>query len=305
MSAIMGNYSHMSQATQYVHGEVHDPCENSSHMSSQDTQAALRRALYIILRPMARIILRHGLAYGTFAEIVRKAFVDESFAELKRDGQRTSISSVAAMTGLTRKEAKRLVDYDVESNSDANQRYNRALRVVAAWAVNPRFINDEGAPRRLPLDGDGSFAELVRDFSGDMTPAAMLTILEKSDTVAVRDGAVELLSRVYLPTQTPASALIILGNDVAQLVTSIDHNLRHEQPERVFQRSVYNTSVHGDAVAAFRELSNKKSQELLEEYDSWLAEHEVGATEEETANPHHVSVGIFYCDSTLQEDPMS
>lgn len=276
-----------------------------SQATSQATQTALRNALYLILRPMVRIILRHGLAYGTFAEIVRKAFVDESFAELKRDGQRASISSVAAMTGLTRKEAKRLVDYDVQSNSDTDQRHNRALRVVTAWAVNPRFTDHQGAPRRLPLDGEGSFAELVRDFSGDMTPVAMLGILEKGGTVAVKGDAVELLSRAYLPTQTPASALTILGNDVAELFTSIGHNLRHEQPERVFQRSVYNASVHGGALAAFRELSNKKSQELLEEYDSWLAEHEVGATEEETASPQYVSVGIFYYDSTLREDPVS
>ncbi len=272
---------------------------------SRDTQTALRSALYRLLRPLARVILRHGLAYGSFAEIVRKAFVDESFAELRRNGQRTSVSSVAAMTGLTRKEAKRLVEFDIESNSDTDQRYNRAVRVVTAWAVDSRFLDDAGTPRALSMDGPGSFAELVREYSGDMTTAGMLSLLETSGTVTVDEGQVSLKNRAYLPTQTPAASLAILGNDVAEMVTSIHHNLSHESGHRVFQRKVSNASVRGDALAAFRELSNKKSQELLEEYDSWLADHEVGTGRDDTDSPHYVSVGIYYYDNTLQEDPDS
>ena len=42
-----------------------------------------REALYRLLRPLARVMLRHGMAYGSFAELARKAFVDECFASLR------------------------------------------------------------------------------------------------------------------------------------------------------------------------------------------------------------------------------
>jgi hypothetical protein len=270
---------------------------------SNTTQEALRTALHRLLRPLARIMLRHGMAYGSFAELARKAFVDESLAELRRAGKRDTISAVSAQTGLTRKEAKRLVDYDVGGGGDSDQRYNRAVRVVTAWSVDPRFLDANGRPRVLPAEGEDSFASLVRDYSGDVTPAAMLATLESSDTVSQRDDGIHLLNRAYLPTHTPAASLNILGNDVSELVSTIDHNLGSADSARVFQRKVSNANVHQEALKAFRELSNQKSQELLEAYDAWLAEHE--ADDGSGDDARYVSVGIYYFDNTLDEDPQS
>lgn len=268
---------------------------------SESTNKALRSALYRLLRPLSRVMLRHGMAYGSFAELARKAFVDESLQQLRHSGQRGSISAVSAQTGLTRKEAKRLVDYDIDSGDANAQRYNRAVRVVTAWNVDPRFLDGRGQPLTLPAEGEISFATLVQDYSGDVTPAAMLSMLETSGTVSVEASEVRLLNRAYLPSQTPAASLNILGNDVAELLCTIDHNLRQPDGARVFQRKVSNPSVHREALQAFRELSHEKSQELLEEYDAWLAKHE---TDTESADDaRYVSVGIYYFDSTIDEEP--
>jgi hypothetical protein len=205
---------------------------------------------------------------------------------------------VSAHTGLTRKEAKRLVDYDIESGSDSEQRYNRAVRVVTGWSVDPRFLDTQERPRVLPVTGDNSFATLVHDYSGDVTAAAMLAMLEAADTVTRDDDEVRLMSRAYLPTRTPGESLGILGNDVAELLTSIDYNLTHPAEERVFQRKVSNSSVRAGALEAFRELSNRKSQELLEAYDEWLAEHEISGDSDDEST-RYVSVGIYYFDNSL------
>jgi hypothetical protein len=263
-----------------------------------ETHRRLRNAIYRILRPLARVMLRHGMAYGSYAELARKAFVEESLAHLRRTGARVTISAVSAHTGLTRKEAKRLVDYDIESGSGSEQRYNRAVRVVTGWSVDPRFLDTQERPRVLPVTGDNSFATLVHDYSGDVTAAAMLAMLEAADTVTRDDDEVRLMSRAYLPTRTPGESLGILGNDVAELLTSIDYNLTHPAEERVFQRKVSNSSVRAGALEAFRELSNRKSQELLEAYDEWLAEHEISGDSDDEST-RYVSVGIYYFDNSL------
>jgi hypothetical protein len=243
------------------------------------------------------------MAYGTFAELTRKAFVDEAFEMLGKSGQRQSISSVAAMTGLTRKEAARLAKTDSTDSNQGDQRYNRAVRVITGWSLDPRFADDTGSPHVLPLEGDESFATLVKDYSGDVTPKAMLTTLESSGTVSLEDGSVRLLQRAYLPTQTPAASLSILGSDVAELITSIDHNLSATPDERVFQRKVSSAALQAEALETFRELSKTKSQELLEDFDAWISQHEIRDTTQPESDARYVAVGIYYFDETLYEDP--
>ncbi len=56
----------------------------------------LTTAIRQILRPLARILLRNGIACGTFEEMVRKAYVDEAFAQAKRNATKATISSISA-----------------------------------------------------------------------------------------------------------------------------------------------------------------------------------------------------------------
>lgn len=272
------------------------------------TSQALRFAVLRLLRPLVRILLRHGMAYGTFAELARKAYVDEAFVHMQAAGQRATVSGVSALTGLTRKETRRLVDLDVASGSDTEQRYNRAIRVVSGWLADPRFQNPDGEPAALPVEGENSFATLVHDYSGDIPTTAMLRILEASQTVAHEGDVISLLERAYLPSSTPANRIDILGRDTAELLYSIGHNIAtadEQRERRVYQRKVSNPAVRADAIGAFREFSNRKSQELLETYHRWLSAHEVAAGDDTEETPHYVAVGIHYFDDTLTEPTTS
>jgi len=262
---------------------------------------ALSAAVLRLLRPLAAVLLRHGMSYGVFAELARKAYVDEAFAQAATSTKRPTVSSVSAITGLTRKETKRLKELEIVGDEASAMRYSRAIRVVSAWVTDPRFHTPEGAPAVLPQEGEGaSFSKLVKEFSGDIPPAAMLSVLEAGGTVAVDGDMVRLLERAYLPTATPLEKIDILGTDVAELIATIGHNLEAEPVDLYFQRKVSNVLVHPDHLPAFRALSNRKSQQLLEDYHRWLARHEV-APEGGDAEvvPRYVAVGIYYTDGRV------
>jgi hypothetical protein len=269
---------------------------------ADELTSALRHAVYRLLKPLVRILLRHGMAYGTFAELARKAYTDEGLRHLEALGKRPSVSAVSALTGLTRKEAKRVHELDIDAGSDRTRRYNRAIRVVSGWLVDPRFRDGAGEPAALALEGQHSFAELVKDYSGDIPPSAMLTILEASNTAAVEEGRVILRERAYLPTQTPVEHIEILGRDVGELVSTIGHNISSEKARRVFQRKVSNNSVRESALPAFRALSNQQSQALLETYHQWLTEHQVDPDDADD-RARYVAIGIYYYDDEIDEDP--
>ncbi len=269
---------------------------------TETIQQAIRSAILRLLQPLVRVLLRHGMAYGTFAELARKAYVEEGFSHITESGRRATISNVSALTGLTRKETKRLLELDIHDGHDSDQRYNRAIRVVSGWLADPRFLSKNGEPAELPLEGDNSFATLVKDYSGDIPPAAMLGVLETSHTVSREGDQVRLQERAYMPSHTPVERIHILGRDPGELISTISHNLAAEKPARVFQRKVSNPAVREDALAAFRDMTNRKSQELLEEYHRWLSAHEVDAEDPEAGKPHYVAVGIHYFDDTLNKD---
>ena len=272
---------------------------------TQSLNKALSAAVLRLLRPLAAILMRHGMAYGTFAELARKAYVDEAFAQVAASGKRATVSSVSALTGLTRKETSRLRELDVVDDESSARRYSRAIRVVSAWATDARFQTPGGNPAILPLEGHpGSFASLVKEFSGDIPPAAMLSVLEASGTVAIVDQGVVLMERAYLPAATPLEKLDILGADVAELIATIGHNLVAQPGARYFQRKVSNVLVRPDAVPAFKRLSDRKSQELLEEYHRWLIEHEMHHHGESSEEPCYVAVGIYYTDNLVAGDKL-
>ncbi|HHJ13794.1 MAG TPA: hypothetical protein ENJ79_05360 [Gammaproteobacteria bacterium] len=264
-------------------------------------QETLSQAVQTLLKPLVRILLRNGIAYGSFAEMARKVYVDVAWKEFAPEGKKQTITRVSALTGLTRKEAKRLHELGDTNTSQNEQRYNRAVRVISGWVNDARFQDGRGEPATLPLEGDeASFARLVHDYSGDMTPRAMLSVLENAGTVKVQDKQVHLLRRAYLPGQDPEEKITILGTDSAELIATIDHNLTAPAEDLRFQRKVSNLRLRADAVPVFRAMATEQSQQLLERFDAWLAAHEA-----DQEDGRYVSVGIYYFQQDSDEDTAS
>ena len=272
---------------------------------SKNVQQTLSRSVLAILKPLVRILLRNGIAYGSFAELAKKVYVDVAFEDFAPDGKKQSISHVSAMTGLTRKEAKRLHELEQTGQSDSEQRYNRAIRVISGWLNDAEFHNKRGKPARLPLEGEkASFASLVKKYSGDITPKAMLSVLHAAHSVETTADKVRLIAHAYVPGNDPIDKITILGTDTAELIATIDYNLVNADNALRFQRKVSSKYVHVDAIPRFQALAAKRSQVLLEKFDAWLTEYEIDPDDPDSDQGRYVSLGIYYYEnSSDKEDP--
>ena len=188
---------------------------------------------------------------------------------------------------------------------DAN--YNRAARVLTGWVRDAEFADAAADPRALEVDGERGFAGLVRRYSGDMPARAVLDELLRVGAVQrLADGRIELRTRAYVPAQGDEEKLHILGNDVADLVATIDHNLQHGGSDARFQRKVMYRGIAPQTLPAFRKLSAAQAQVLLERLDRWLAAQLESQPHADPGSAHaRVGLGIYYFEQTLEPHEVS
>ncbi len=243
---------------------------------------------------LVRTLIRNGMSYGEFDQIARKCFVDASFRDFAEPGKKQTISNVAILTGLNRKEVKRLYELDDGQGDDAGRQYNRVVRVIGGWINDARFLRDDGNPRDLDYEGKDSFTELVRQYSGDMPVVAMQKVLVQSGNIRLTDGnRVRLLSHAYLPSEDPEEKLGILGVDTSQLIDTIDYNLGASEADLRFQRKASNPQVSPDAVPDIKQFLRRKGQAFLEEVDLYMAQHESDSRDDSV----ELSVAVFYYET--------
>lgn len=259
---------------------------------SDQINSILSESALKILRPLARILIRNGISSGSLEELVRKAYVHEAFAIGKKNQQKTTISSVSAQTGLSRKEVKRLNELGDTYNIDIEQKYNRAVRVISGWVNTKAYVNKSGYANTLPMEGNkGSFSALVKQFSGDIPTKAMLDLLLAADCVQLENKNVTLIKQAYVPGKDSAAVIRILGTDTNELINTIDFNLTATEHNKRYQRKVSCVALRNDAIEEFIQLSRNQSQSLLEEFDAWLSKNEANPDDENTS---YVSLGIYY-----------
>jgi hypothetical protein len=267
----------------------------------QSLGAALRR----LLRPLVRMMLRNGVPAGVFVEHVKKVYVDVALSEFAMEGRKPSISRAAVITGLTRKAVSQLAELGDDEGYAQVERYNRAARVLTAWVREPRFHSPNGQPAILAAEhqSEPSFAELVRSHGADMPSRAVLDeLLRVGAVVRTDDGRVRLLRRAYVPTTGAREKIEILGSDVSELVSTIDHNLTHPPEDAFYQRKVAYDNLPLEFLPKLRTKAAALSQELLETLDTQMSAQDRDTTPEaEGTGRARAVIGIYYHQTDTSE----
>ena len=266
---------------------------------------AISSAVLRLLRPLVRILLRNGMTYGEFSDLAKWVFVDVADKEFGIPGRKQTVSRIAVITGLNRKEVSRVQKIAVPEDDATRRQYNRAARVINGWVRDAAYQNGQGQPAELPFEGEtGSFSALVKAHSGDMPARAVLDELQRVGAVEVTDeGLVRLMARAYVPLTGETDKLHILGTDTALLLATIDHNLQAPPGGAYYQRKLAYDNLSEEGLAAFRELSAEKAQALLEELDVHLSRMDRDINPDvEGDGRKHAGVGIYYFEEDVTED---
>ena len=153
----------------------------------------LNTTFLMLLQPLARLFLRLGRGYREFSDLSKAAFVVVASEDYGVHGRPTNVSRIAAMTGLTRKEISRIRARIENHEAAITERATPLQEVVFAWRSTDEFLDKNGEPAALTLDGGcGSFQSLVKQFAGDIPEGAVRKELQRIGAARHIDGVVVL-----------------------------------------------------------------------------------------------------------------
>ncbi len=141
--------------------------------ASKDDPAEI--ALASLLDVLAASLVELGITPLRLAQVSRVSFVKAAATiARKRSSGRPHLAKIAALTGLSRAEVKRIVSAGYRVSELEPENLPRALRVFVAWHTDPKYVR-KGRPRTLRVDGPvPSFTSLCRTHSGDIPHKVIL-----------------------------------------------------------------------------------------------------------------------------------
>lgn len=165
----------------------------------------------VVLRPLVRLLLRHGVTYPALAAALKRVFLDAARAELAQRGMAQTDSAVTLLSGVHRRDVRALSRGGEAEAAELPAPLGLAAEVVARWLQRDPLA--DARSRRLPRGGADGFDALVAAVSSDVRPRAVLDELERLGVARDEGDEVQLLRSGFVPDRAlEASSLLMSQN---------------------------------------------------------------------------------------------
>ena len=255
-------------------------------------------AFLLVMRPIVRILLRYGIGYREFAEVTKTAFVDIASSDFGIRGRPTNISRIAVMTGLTRKEVRRIRDKITTGDALVSVKTTPFEDVLHQWHAQSDFTDSAGNPKPLRFAGNtSSFTDLVKRFGGDIPAGAMRTEMKRVGVIKEDDsGLLTVVNRTYRPESDQETLITILVRSVYPLLSNVAHNTNPDREGTTWaNRVAHTTSLRMTDSKQLHRITKDRIVDFVEAIDDIFIAYEslqddVNIDQSKSA----VAVGVFY-----------
>jgi Family of unknown function (DUF6502) len=235
--------------------------------ASERVAAAVRR----LFRPLVRLLIARSLPFPLVAGMLRGVYVEVALDEFRVDPKRQTDSRVTLLTGVHRKDVKRLRGA-VQRESRPPRAASLGSQLIARWMALPEYLDDQGAPRPLPrLAAAGapqSFESLVRSISTDIRPRVVLDEWLRLGIARIDErDRVCLDVRAFIPAKGSEEMAYFFGRNAHDHLAAAVHNMLGGTPP-FLDRSVNYNNLTAEAVAELTELARQRATDVLQEINA-------------------------------------
>jgi len=275
---------------------------NKDYSSQTGAPAPLVAAVRKILRPLVGFLLDHGLTYTWLSGLLKSIYVEVAEKEFALAGKEQTDSRITLLTGVHRKDVRRLRREPREDESPPASIFLGA-QLVALWLSDKRFCDSKGQPRPLQRRPEGgkrnSFEDLVTSVSTDIRPRAVLDEWLRLGAVEIDDkDRVQLKTEAFVPAKGFEEKVFYFGRNLHDHMAAARLNVQGKLPS-FLERSVYYDELTPESVQSLAELSEREGMKTLKELNR-RARQLQARDRKSGRGTHRMNFGVYFYES---EDP--
>ncbi len=254
-------------------------------------------ALKKILMPLVKLLLSFQITYPYLINLLKSIYVEIAEEEFPVSGKRQSDSRISLLTGVHRKDVKRLRNPD-SSDGGMPQNISLGAQLVALWIGSERYQDSTGQPLPLPIKTPPgytgpTFDNLVETVSKkDLRPRVVLDEWIRLGVTHIEDENVVLNTGAFTPEKGFDEKVFFFGKNLHDHISAGSHNLLGLKPS-FFDRSVYYDQLTAESIESLAKLANKLGMDTLRAINQQALTLQNQDSKQENA-VHRMNLGIFY-----------
>lgn len=264
------------------------------------SQLALMKAVSMLCRPLIRLLIEKGITFPQLIDLMKELYVEVAEKEFALDEKKPSDSRIFVLTGIHRKEIKRIRQQPEPASSSVSASASLSGELVARWTSIPEYLDEKGKPRPLlknTKDDEPDFEGLVSSVNKDVRPKVILEEWLRLNIVRLKDEHVILNHSAFVTNKEFKELAYYLGHNVHDHLASCVNNILEENVP-MMERSVYYARLREDSVNKLKAIANEKGDELLQQINKQAIKFYEADRDSDDAN-YRMRLGVYWYQSQL------
>ena len=258
-----------------------------------------------VLHPLVRLMIARGITFSAAVELLKRAYIDVADRHFRLTDERQTDSRVSLITGLHRKDVKRLrASAEDRSPEFVPPSVSLGEKIVTAWTTDPRYCDAAGRTRPLPRlarhGGEMSFEALVASVSKDIRSRAVLDEWTRLGIARLdEDDRVWLNAEAFVPRDGEEEKAFYFGHNVCDHLAAATHNVLGEA-RPFLERSVHYSGITIEATEAIARLSERLGMNALKGVQREAIARDKDASD--TSPRARFTFGVYFYAEPLQDE---
>lgn len=262
-----------------------------------------RSTIKHLLKQLAPLVLNSGRNLSDMEELLKQALVECASEMLESQGNKITQSQLSLMSGVHRKDVKRLINNDSTSEEEKTTLSIRD-KVISYWLGDERYLDKNKNPKALVLKATIEeqqaidMTSLIEESCGkDVAARTVINELQRLEIIEEKEGAFKLLEdNLYKNISSDEKLQFFARNTGRHIQASVENILNSPSPH--IERAVYHDNLTREQIDILRTLSENTLSDLLKDVNQKALDYK----KQNTNNPeakHQMHLGALYYSDNI------
>ena len=251
-------------------------------------------------------MIARGITFTAAVEVLKRVYVEVADQHFRLTDERQTDSRVSLITGLHRKDVKRLRAPGYGRHAElVPPSVSLGEKIVTTWTSDPRYSDAAGRPVPLPRlarrGGEASFEALVTSVSKDIRSRAVLDEWIRLGIAHIdEEDRVCLNSEAFVPRDGEEEKAFYFGHNLGDHVSAATHNMLGGDPP-FLERSLHYTGLTAEAVQAITKASERLGMDALKAVQRKAIMKDADAASDGSSRARF-TFGVYFYSEPVRDD---